>query len=71
MPAEDNKAAVRRFYQEVINGRNLDALDELLTLDGVDHTFGSQNPEQAKQPEPRAGQAVLRHGPPGLPRPAR
>jgi steroid delta-isomerase-like uncharacterized protein len=23
--------------------------DELLTSDGVDHTFGSQNPEQAKQ----------------------
>ena len=49
MPKEDNKVAVRRFYQEVINGRNLDALDELLTPDGVDHTFGSQNPEQAKQ----------------------
>jgi steroid delta-isomerase-like uncharacterized protein len=49
MPAEDDKAAVRRFYQEVINGRNLDALDKLLTPDGVDHTFGSQNPEQAKQ----------------------
>jgi hypothetical protein len=31
MPTEDNKAAVRRFYQEVINGRNLDALDKLLT----------------------------------------
>jgi predicted SnoaL-like aldol condensation-catalyzing enzyme len=46
---EDNKQAVRRFYQEVINGRNLDVLDELLTPDGVDHTFGSQNPEQAKQ----------------------
>jgi hypothetical protein len=28
MPTEDNKAAVRRFYQEVINGRNLDALDD-------------------------------------------
>ena len=34
---------------EIINGRNLDALDELLTPDGVDHTFGSQNTEQAKQ----------------------
>ena len=49
MPVEDNKQAVRRFYQEVINGRNLDVLDELLTTDGVDHTFGSQNPDQAKQ----------------------
>jgi steroid delta-isomerase-like uncharacterized protein len=49
MPVEDNKQAVRRFYDDVVNGRNLDALDELLTPDGVDHTFGSQNPEQAKQ----------------------
>ena len=49
MSVEDNKAAVRRFYQEVINGRNPDALDELLVPDGVDHTFGSQSTEQAKQ----------------------
>ena len=49
MPVEDNKQAARRFYQEVINGRNLDAMDELLTSDGVDHTFGSQSIEQAKQ----------------------
>jgi steroid delta-isomerase-like uncharacterized protein len=49
MPVEDNKQAARRFYQEVINDRNLDAIDELLAPDGVDHTFGSQNAEQAKQ----------------------
>ena len=49
MPVEDNKQAARRFYQEVINGRNLDAMDELLISDGVDHTFGSRNAEQAKQ----------------------
>ena len=49
MPAEDNQAAVRRFYEEVFNARNLGALDELLAPDGVDHTFGSQNTEQAKQ----------------------
>ena len=49
MSVEDNKAAVRRFYQEVINGRNPDALDELLVPDGVDHTFGSQSTEQAKR----------------------
>jgi predicted SnoaL-like aldol condensation-catalyzing enzyme len=49
MPVEDNKQAVRRFYQDVFNARSLDPVDELLTPDGVDHTFGSQNPEQAKQ----------------------
>jgi SnoaL-like polyketide cyclase len=46
---EDNKQAVRRFYEDVVNGRNLDAVEELLTPDGVDHTFGSQNAEEAKQ----------------------
>jgi steroid delta-isomerase-like uncharacterized protein len=49
MAAEDNKAAVLRFYEEVINGTDLDAIDELLTPDGVDHTFGSQSAEEAKQ----------------------
>ena len=49
MPTDENKAAARRFYQEVINDRNVDALGELLTPDGVDHTFGSQTVEQAKQ----------------------
>jgi SnoaL-like polyketide cyclase len=49
MAAEDNKAAVRRFYEEVINGTDLDAIDELLTPHGVDHTFGSQSAEEAKQ----------------------
>jgi len=39
-------AAVLR---EVINGTDLDVIDELLTPDGVDHTFGSQSAEEAKQ----------------------
>ena len=43
MPVEDNKQAVRRFYDDVVNGRSLDAVDELLTPDGVDDTFGSQS----------------------------
>jgi hypothetical protein len=43
MPVEDNKQAVRRFYDDVVNGRSLDAVDELLTPDGVDGTFGSQS----------------------------
>jgi hypothetical protein len=45
MPVEDNKQAARRFYEEVINARNVDALGELLIPAGVDHTFGSQNTE--------------------------
>jgi steroid delta-isomerase-like uncharacterized protein len=49
MPVEDNKQSARRFYEEVINARNADALGELLVPNGVDHTFGSQDTEQAKQ----------------------
>ena len=49
MPEQDNKASVRRFYEEVINGKNLEMIDELLTADSVDHTFGSQGVEASKQ----------------------
>jgi steroid delta-isomerase-like uncharacterized protein len=49
MPEQDNKAAVRRFYDEVINGRNVEIVGELLTDDSVDHTFGSQGIEASKQ----------------------
>jgi steroid delta-isomerase-like uncharacterized protein len=49
MPAEDNKAAARRFYEEVINGRDLDVIDELVTSDTVDHTFSSPGVEATKQ----------------------
>src|SRR5207253_1703099 len=37
MSAEDNKSLVRRFYQEIDAG-NLDALDELVAEDYLDHS---------------------------------
>jgi len=49
MPAEDNKVAIRRFYDEVFNRKNLDAVDELLAPEGIDHTFGSRTSQDAKQ----------------------
>jgi steroid delta-isomerase-like uncharacterized protein len=49
MPAEENKAAVRQFYNEVMNGRNLELIGELLSPDAMDHTFGSQGVEASKQ----------------------
>ncbi len=47
MSAEQNKALVRRFYEEIAKG-NLDAMDELVAEDYVDH-----NPPPF--PGPRAG----------------
>ena len=52
MSADDNRALAQRFYEEVWNKGNLDAVAELLTGDFVDHAappgFPS-GPEGAKQ----------------------
>jgi steroid delta-isomerase-like uncharacterized protein len=52
MSTEENKALVRRFYDEVTNGRNVAVLDDLLapnfegfTVEGPDH---GQNREEFK-----------------------
>jgi steroid delta-isomerase-like uncharacterized protein len=37
MSSEDNRALVRRFFDEVVNGGNIDLIDELLTDDFVEH----------------------------------
>jgi predicted ester cyclase len=37
MSTEDNKALVRRFYEEIDKG-NIDALDELVAEDYIDHS---------------------------------
>lgn len=37
MSAEENKALVRRFYEEIDKG-NIDAMDELVAEDYVDHS---------------------------------
>ena len=36
--SEENKAVARRFYEEVFNKKNLDAIDELCAPGFVDHT---------------------------------
>ncbi len=38
MQPEENKALIRRFVEEVLNQKNLDAVDELLTPDHLDHS---------------------------------
>ena len=41
MSAEDNKALVRRFFEEFWDRKNLAAADELMAASHVDHTPGS------------------------------
>jgi predicted ester cyclase len=36
--AEENKAIILRFFDEVVNGQNLDVLDELVAEDVVNHS---------------------------------
>jgi predicted ester cyclase len=36
--SETNKAAVRRFYDEIFNGKNLDVIDEMCDVNFVDHS---------------------------------
>ena len=45
MTTEANKAIVRRFQQAVLNGRDIDVLDEIVAEDYVDHAaFPGQEP---------------------------
>ena len=39
MSTEDNKALIRRFYEEVFNKKNLAAIDEFFAPNHVDHTL--------------------------------
>lgn len=50
MSTEENKVIVRRFYEEVINQGNVDAIDELMDTDHQDHgevLFGSVHGREA------------------------
>lgn len=48
MSVEENKAIVRRFYEEVVNKGNLFAADELIAEDFYDHSgSGSSQGRQA------------------------
>ena len=51
MSTEENKALIRRFWEEVFNGRNLDLIDELCAPNFVDHGMNNQesNAEGFKQ----------------------
>jgi steroid delta-isomerase-like uncharacterized protein len=52
MSTEENKALIRRFYEEVFNNRNLAAIDDFYAPEHVDHTLPTGlpvGPEGTKQ----------------------
>jgi predicted ester cyclase len=49
MSTQDNKALVQRFYEEVINQKNLAALDQFVSPTAVNHTVPSGLPHGPSQ----------------------
>jgi len=49
MTTDDNKALVQRFFEEVINQRNLTALDQFVPPGGVNHTVPPGMPQETNQ----------------------
>jgi len=48
MSIEQNKASIRRFYEQVVNARNIDLADELIAADFNDHAAEEPGLEQFK-----------------------
>src|SRR6266496_3764831 len=49
MLTDDNKALVQRFYEEVINQRNLAALDQFVSPNAVNHSVPAGLPQGPSQ----------------------
>jgi predicted ester cyclase len=49
MLTDDNKALVQRFYEEVVNQKNLAALDQFVAPNAVNHTVPSGLPQGPDQ----------------------
>jgi predicted ester cyclase len=55
MSSESNKELVRRYYEEVLNGRKLDILDELAVSDYDEHSPFPGQPNGIEGLKARAG----------------
>ena len=49
MTTDDNKALVQQFFEQVINQRNLAALDQFVPPGGVNHTVPPGMPQETNQ----------------------
>jgi steroid delta-isomerase-like uncharacterized protein len=48
MSVEENKVLATRFYQEILNSRGMDAADEILSEDYIDHSAAAPGLENFK-----------------------
>ncbi len=49
MSTEDNKVLVQRFFEEVLNQKNLAALDQFISPGAVNHTLPAGLPQEPSQ----------------------
>jgi steroid delta-isomerase-like uncharacterized protein len=49
MTTDDNKALVQRFFEEVLNQKNLAALDQFISPGAVNHTVPPGMPQETRQ----------------------
>jgi steroid delta-isomerase-like uncharacterized protein len=49
MSTDDRKALIQQFFEQVINQRNLAALDQFISPGGVNHTVPAGIPQEANQ----------------------
>ena len=49
MTTDDNKALVQRFYDEIINQKNLAALDQFVSPNAINHTVPTGLPQGPSQ----------------------
>ena len=49
MTVDDNKTLAKRFYEEILNGRNMDVADEILAPQYIDHSASAPGLENFKR----------------------
>jgi hypothetical protein len=50
MSIADNKTTVRRYFEEALDKRNLDLLDEIVTTDSIVHRAEASEPIRGLEP---------------------
>ena len=59
MSTDDNKAIVRRYFEEVLDSRRLDVLDEIVAIDCIIHRPEAPEPIRGLEPFKHALEGIL------------